>query len=120
MLTISDVVYDVIDGLPKSGAIPFTKTKDESQNKVSAFKVTMGVMPDYVYAGKGMRIDGVLDDRPAMKAGLERGDVLMKLDGKPVGDIYDYMKCLGEYEKGDTVNIIVERKGKMLKKKITF
>lgn len=120
MVTISDVVYDVIQALPKSGEIPFTKTKDESMNKVSAFKVTMGVMPDYVYAGEGMRIDGVLDDRPAMKAGLERGDVLVELDGKPVKDIYDYMKCLGEHEKGDSVNIIVERKGEKLKKRITF
>ncbi|MFK8055174.1 MAG: M20/M25/M40 family metallo-hydrolase [Saprospiraceae bacterium] len=120
MVTISDIVYDVVQGLPKSGQIPFTKTKDESMSKVSAFKVTMGVMPDYVYAGEGMRIDGVLDDRPAMKAGLERGDVLVELDGKPVGDIYDYMKYLGEHEKGDSVNIIVERKGEKLKKRITF
>ncbi len=120
MVTISDVVYDVIDGLPESGEIPFTKTKDESMNEVSAFKVTMGVMPDYVYAGEGMRIDGVLDDRPAMKAGLERGDVLIEMDGTRVGDIYDYMECLGEHEKGDKVNIIVERKGEKLKKRIIF
>jgi len=120
MVTISDVVFDVLQGLPKTGEIPFSKTKDESMSKVSAFKMTMGVMPDYIYAGEGMRIDGVLDDRPAMKAGLERGDVLIELDGKPVGDIYDYMKYLGEHAKGDSVNIIVERKGDKLKKRITF
>ena len=54
--------------LDDDGKLVFTKTKDESDDKkVSAFKVTLGVMPDYVYDGEGMRIDGVSEDKPAQK-----------------------------------------------------
>ena len=120
MLTVSDLVYDLVTGLPDDGRIAFAKTKDESQREVASFKVTMGVMPDYVYAGEGMRIDGVLADRPAERAGLERGDVLIELDGKAIGDIYDYMEALGEHEVGDRVDIVIARDGERLRKRLTF
>ena len=31
------------------------------------FKVTLGVVPDYLYSDPGMRIDGVSEGRPAAK-----------------------------------------------------
>lgn len=120
MVIVSDLVYDIIKDLPAPGSLAFAKTKDESQNEVSSFKVTMGIMPDYVFAGTGVRVDGILSDRPAEKAGLERGDILLKIDDTDIKDIYDYMKILGEHEKGDRVELVIDRGSKKIRKKLTF
>ena len=120
MVTVSDLVYDLVAGLPQAKDLAFTKTKDESQRAAASFKVTLGIMPDYVHAGTGMRIDGVLADRPAERAGLQRGDVLVEMAGKPVGDIYDYMEGLGDRAAGDRVEVVIVRDGERLRKMVTF
>ncbi len=71
----------------------------------SNFKVTLGVMPDYSYQGKGLRIDGITKTRPADKAGMQAGDIVIKLAGKEISSIYDYMDVLGKHEKGQRVEV---------------
>lgn len=118
---ISAFIYAIIEALDKEGKVAFSKTKDTSQDqKVTPFKVTLGVMPDYVYDGEGMRIDGVLDDRPAKKAKLEKGDIIIKMGDLEVKDIYDYMKGLGKFNKGETTTVVVKRGDKTVKRKVTF
>ena len=48
--------------------------------------------------GKGMRIDGVTDGKPAQKAGLQKGDIIMMLGDMPVNGIEDYMVGLGKMD----------------------
>lgn len=91
-----------------------------SGSTVSNFKVTLGVMPDYSYTGKGLRIDGVTKARPAEKAGMVAGDVLIKLGGKEIGTIYDYMDMLGKYEKGEQVEAVILRGGATKVMKVIF
>ena len=63
---------------------PSPRPQDADTCETPRFKVTLGVVPDYMYDGKGMRIDGVTDGKPAAKAGLKVGDVVVKLgdDGR--------------------------------------
>ncbi|WP_215238077.1 M28 family peptidase [Dyadobacter helix] len=77
----------------------------------STFKVTLGVMPDYTFSGKGLRVDGVSQGRPAAVAGIQTGDIIIKLAGKDIGTIYDYMEVLGAHEKGEVVEAQYVRKG---------
>ncbi len=120
IIEIADYIYNIIEALNKQEKIAFTKTKDTTERKAAAFKVTLGVMPDYVYNGKGMKIDSVLDERPAKKGGIENGDIIIKLGDVEVTDIYKYMEALSLFKVGDQTTVIVERKGKKLKKKVTF
>lgn len=99
--------------------LSFAKTRNPDMGK-SAFKVTMGVMPDYTYEGEGMRIDGVTDNRPAFKAGLQAGDVVKKLGETDVRTMEDYMKALAQFKKGDSTIVEVLRKTEVLKLKLTF
>ncbi len=119
-------LYDValyigrlVEALDGSGKIAFTKTKDESQQAAS-FKVTLGVMPDYVFDGVGMRIDAVLDGRPAQRGGLEKGDVILRIGDKQVDNIYDYMEGLSRYKQGDTTVVRFLRKGEALEREVQF
>ena len=97
----------------------FSETK-QPQNANRSFKVTMGIMPDYAFDKTGMRIDGVTDGKPASKAGVLAGDVILKIGDFDVADIYAYMDALSKFNKGDTTKIVVNRGGKDLVLDITF
>ncbi len=99
--------------------VPFTKTVDQSQGRMS-FNVTLGVMPDYVYDGEGMRVDAVLDDRPGKAAGMQKGDILVSLGGSTIAGMQDYMRMLGELEPGQTVPATVLRDGQRIELSVTF
>ncbi|HEV7347084.1 M20/M25/M40 family metallo-hydrolase [Telluribacter sp.] len=75
----------------------------------STFNVTLGVMPDYAYGGKGLKIDAVTENRPAEAAGIKAGDVVIRMGEYPVNDIQDYMKALGKFEKGQSTEVEVQR-----------
>ncbi len=112
-------ILGVILNTMERETLAFTPTSEESQ-MAPRFSVTLGVMPDYMYAGEGMRIDGVTVDKPADKAGLEPGDVVIKLGEVKVVDMMSYMKALGQFKKGDEAEIEYRRDGEVLKGKVKF
>jgi Zn-dependent M28 family amino/carboxypeptidase len=119
MQRISNYIFDIITDLDDNGKLAFRKTKNESE-ETPRFKVGLGVVPDYLFDGKGMRIDGVSEDKPAIKAGLRKGDIIVKLGDSTVVDMMSYMKALSVFEKGSTTKVIVLRKDKNLTFEIKF
>ena len=77
-------------------------------------------MPDYVAEVTGLRIDGVMEDRPASRAGILEGDIVIKMGDIVVNDIYDYMNALSKFRKGDTTKTIIVRDGKELEVTVVF
>lgn len=121
LLDVSNYIIALIENLDGKGKLPFTKTKDESENRRAAsFKVTLGVMPDYVYTGEGMRVDGVIDERPGAKAGLQKGDVIIQMGDLPVKDVYGYMEGLSKFKTGETTKVKVKRGDKTIDLEVTF
>ncbi len=112
-------VYDIIIDLDDHGKLAFRKTKNESE-EVPAFKVGLGVVPDYLFTGKGMRIDGVSEDKPAQKAGLIKGDVVVKMGDSTVVDLMSYMKVLATFENGQKTKVVVDRNGDMIEVEVEF
>ena len=45
----------------------------------------------------------------AAKAGLKAEDIIVKIGGKDVKNIYDYMYVLGNHKPGDEVDVVVKR-----------
>lgn len=116
---ISDFLHTIIMELDDDGKLAFTKTKDKKQEAMD-FKVTLGVIPDYLFDGKGMRIDGVRDGRPAHAADMEQGDVVVKMGDLEIVDMMGYMKALSTFEGGQTIMVTIVRDGKEIKKSVTF
>ena len=116
---ISNYIFDIISDLNDNEKLSFTKTINESE-EVPKFKVSLGVVPDYLFDGEGMRIDGVTENRPAQIAGLLKGDVVIKIGEYDVKDMMGYMKALSKFEKGNTTTVSIDRKGNKIIKKITF
>jgi C-terminal processing protease CtpA/Prc len=70
-------------------------------------------MPDFSGVEKnGLRADIVIKGKPADKAGLKSGDVIIAIDGLPVGDIYEYMERLSKLKPGQIITVEVIREEK--------
>lgn len=102
---IIGLIASVLEGIDNAKVEPEFLVADNPHTgkTTSNFKVTLGVMPDYSYTGKGLKIDGVSKARPAEIAGIQAGDVITRLGGKEIGTIYDYMEILSEHEKGQSI-----------------
>jgi Zn-dependent M28 family amino/carboxypeptidase len=118
--TVSEAILALMTALDGEGRIAFSKTKDESTQRSMGMKVTLGVMPDYTFSGAGMRLDGVMDGRPAQQAGLEKGDILIRIGETEVRSIQDYMGALSLFNKGDRAPLTIRRGDAELVKEVTF
>ena len=120
MLDITRYIESLVTTLNDDGKLAFTKTQEADSTETPRFKVTLGVVPDYMYDGKGMRVDGVTEGKPAAAAGLKAGDVVVKLGPQDISDMMSYMKALSLFKKGDTTQVTVLREGKPVTADITF
>jgi hypothetical protein len=70
------------------------------------FKVTLGVMPDLCRPRKTRNAHRRRNQgKPAEKGGMQKGDIITAIDGKKVGNIYDYMNRLQSLEAGKTISV---------------
>ncbi|NNC94364.1 MAG: M28 family peptidase [Chitinophagales bacterium] len=120
MVEIGELILNLIEELDKKEKLKFIKTNDESSGAVPRFTVTLGVMPDYMFGGKGMRIDGVTKDKVASVAGLQKGDIVTRLGNQKVVDMMTYMEGLSQFRIGDSTKLQYERDGKTKEVEITF
>lgn len=119
MLYITKHIYELIGKLDSEPSLVFTPTPEDSTSKMQ-FKVTLGVMPDYLYEGKGLKLDGVTPGKPAHTAGMQRGDLIVQLGSQKVEDMIGYMKILSTLSKGQTVEATIIRNGASMVLQVTF
>ena len=79
-----------------------------------------GVMPDYGFDGKGVKLAGVAPGSPAEKAGLKEGDLLLSLNGKDFEDVKGYSAIFFGLKPGDEITLGYEREGKRSSMKATL
>lgn len=79
----------------------------------TAFRVSLGTMPDYGRDVDGLALAGVREGGPAAAAGLQKDDVITRIGTREVHNIDDYMVCFGELEPGVAVELEFERDGKV-------
>jgi aminopeptidase YwaD len=118
-LQIIKYIQNIIAQTDKMDKLAFTKTREVSMGK-SSFKVSVGIMPDYTFTGNGVRVDGVSENKPAQKAGVKTGDVLMQLGDYKFSDVQSYMGVLNKFEKGQSTNLKLMRGKDELSFPITF
>lgn len=80
-------------------------------------KVQLGVMVD---DSRGVHVDDVIADSPAHKAGIKKGDTILK-----VGDMYTFnlqmlMESLSGFDKGEKTKVTFIRNGKEKIAKVNF
>lgn len=71
--------------------------------------VYTGVIPDFAWQGEGFRLTGVNDGSPAAMAGIEAGDIILRMGNRTIRDIYDYTYALREGTPGKRVEMELKR-----------
>ena len=67
-----------------------------------------------------MRIDGISEDRPAQKAKLQKGDIVIKMGDSLMTDMMSYMRVLSTFDTGDKTKVIVKRGDEEVEADIEF
>ncbi|WP_296703937.1 M28 family peptidase [Algoriphagus sp.] len=119
LLLVVKYIDRLVDQLDIESKLAFTKTKD-SNGDSPRFTVSLGVIPDYLYDGKGMRIDGVSADKPAEVAGMKKGDIVIQMGDSTIVDMMSYMNALSAFKKGDETTVSYQRDGQKVDVKVVF
>lgn len=78
------------------------------------YGVYVGTVPDFGEQVNGFKISGVRTGSPADKAGLIKGDIIVKFGNMDIKSLYDYTYALGEYKPGEEVAVVLRRGDKIL------
>jgi aminopeptidase YwaD len=108
-LLLLKYIYALIEKTNDKGKLAFTKTREAQQMGKRSFSVSMGIMPDYTFSGTGVRADGISEGKPAEKAGLKTGDIILQIGDYKIPDVQGYMQTLGKFKKGDATKVTVKR-----------
>jgi len=101
--------------------LAFIKTREtQTTSSLRSGSVTMGIMPDYTFAGTGIRCDGVTDGRPAQKAGLKAGDIILKVGEYNISSMDSYMQMLGKFQKGEKAKVKFKRGNEEMETEVQF
>ena len=68
-----------------------------------------GTIPDYATNVKGLLLGGVIGGGPAEQAGLQKGDVIVEINGQSITNIYDYTYALETLKIGQGVKVVYMR-----------
>ncbi|MCX6210448.1 MAG: M20/M25/M40 family metallo-hydrolase [Bacteroidetes bacterium] len=109
---IVDYIFRIVTDLDAKENLEFTKTKTTTGKTAPKYKVTLGVMPDYKDYGDGLHIEAVIDNRPAQKAGLKEGDIIIKIGDCTIKEVYSYMDCLSKINSGESKKVTFLREAK--------
>lgn len=115
---VTELITYVANRIPEE--MTFQKTADSESQSTPRFNVTLGIIPDYIFGGPGVKVDGVTEGKPAANAGLEMEDIVLKIGEYPISDIYAYMRALGAFKPGDETTVTVKRGDEELVLPLTF
>jgi aminopeptidase YwaD len=117
---IARFVYEIareIDRLPQRP--DYAVVSKETMARTTGFRVYLGTIPNYAETSRGVLIDAVREGSPAERAGLKAGDVIIRLAGREIKDIYDYTYALSEMKAGVEYELEVLRAGQRVRLKVT-
>lgn len=117
MVKISGYIFNVAKDLASENTkLEFKEAgpKIESARYNRRKGVTLGIMPDFAGVVKnGLRADFITPGKPAALGGMQKGDIITFINGKPVNNIQDYMFRMGQLKRGQTISIEVLRNDKI-------
>jgi len=100
-----DVAKETGDQLLAHGSIPRAYVGIVMQSLDGKLAKALGLPADT----KGVIIAKTAEGGPADKAGLEHGDVIQKVDGKPIGSGTEIQDIVRKHKPGETITFLVNR-----------
>ena len=84
-------------------------TSQQKKHQHTTRRVILGSVPDFAYTGKGVRLDGVTPDTPAVQVGLQKGDIIIRIDDTAIEDLQTYSDVLKSLQEGNEITIVFMR-----------
>jgi serine protease DegQ len=111
----------VLDSIVKDGKVTRGWIGVEPSDLSAELAETFGVKPPRDGAGvlRGVIITGVLQGGPAARAGLQPGDVVHQVGGKPVGNVSQLLAAVAALRPGKSASIGVVRQAASLELSVT-
>lgn len=106
---ILDVALNIVRTLDAQTRLEFSQSQTTETVRRRGDGVSLGVMPDHVYTGDGLRVLAVMPDRPAQRAGIQNGDVIIRINNHDVLEIQSYMRALNLLRSGSPASVVVRR-----------
>lgn len=95
LLSILRLAEGLVLGLSRlEGQLAFHASGAKGGMRLSRPTLRLGIVPGSYGAEDGLEVGSVQADAPVAKAGLQAGDKVVSLGGKPIADIYDLMDFL--------------------------
>jgi Tol biopolymer transport system component len=121
---VASIVSSVALALDGSTALTYRQVASPTpRGDMRSFNASLGTVPDYAgppHGQKGMLLAAVRAGGAAEQAGMQRGDILIRLGTHPVGGVEDLMYVLNASKPGETVTAVVLRDGKEVQLEVTF
>jgi hypothetical protein len=83
-------------------------------------RVSFGTVPDFGFAGPGVRAQAIVDGSPAAKAGVQAGDVILRIDGKEIANLQEFSNVLRTLAPGQAVTVLLMRGGREVTLTVTL
>lgn len=68
---------------------------------------------------QGVLINGVLQNSPAAKAGIQPGDLILKVAGQVVADVPEMLTRVAALKPGEAASLSIQRSGKLIEVQVT-
>jgi len=83
-------------------------------------RVSFGTVPDFAFPGPGVRVTGLVPDSPAAKAGIQEGDIIMRINDAAVGSLQEFSNLLRALSPGQRVAVVLRRGAADVKVDVTL
>ena len=104
------------DGRLTYKSVPDSRPRGDRRS----FNASLGTIPSYTAAPPGVVLDGVRPDGAAAKAGLKKGDRILKIGKIDVASVMELVYILDDARPGQKTTITFERDKKMMTVEATF
>ncbi len=120
----SKIISELVEKLSHQEATLTLVTSDEAPPFIGdsrGFRASLGVIPNYSQkTTEGLSLLGVRKGGAAYKAGIKKGDILVRLGEYKIRNIYDLTYALEYLKPGDVVKAVVKRNGKTIEVEVTL
>ncbi|MDD3743579.1 MAG: M20/M25/M40 family metallo-hydrolase, partial [Lentimicrobiaceae bacterium] len=97
--------------LTYTGSQSSTGTKPMAEQSMKR-EASTGSIPDFSFAGKGVKISSVAEGSAGEKAGLKAGDIIVAFNRIELKSLKDYSDILKKHQPGDQVELTIMRDGR--------
>ncbi len=120
LMKVAYVAKEVIEYLAsREDQLTIVSRQEENTEllKNKTRQVTLGIIPDFTFSGKGCKLSGVVPGSPAESCGLREGDIIIKINSMAIDSLRSLSDILKSLRPGERISITFLREGKELELK---